>query len=618
MFASSNMENIEEKTVCCVIQSAKYFITPIELGQISSQIQEIFNSSTPSKPIRIVLPQWVSAEEFLYILDFYRKENLFANSEIDSILGIKIFKLARFLINKEIQQYAISKLILPKLNISNIYTVLTEVYGILQENNNDEFCEKLLKGVIKIAGNIILNSDLKDRENLLSKIKSTHNKYENLVEDILEEAYCWAISKYETDKIQGLIDFHLLATGESNIVSLFTKRLKKSLEKALNSIQSQSDQAFEWIVKTDIKSTEQKSCTLIRGTENFHFIFSREERTNKYQLFLASGQGEDHKHTKMSRFLSNNVSQRNLDAKTSKSTIISQRSCMNSPKNCLQKVHKFPKHLGFSTSCLRGGYSKKAIEKKNQHKSSRSFNASLTDISQELASLRSNVIKLSAEASSAITMNTGYSMRSQLLGKVLILVSYIELGSKDNEAKMNIHYINTNDKRILVKTRNIKEFPKNERNIPIKIHLIYSYTVSALLDYILKNFEDLTSKSLMSGLSHHQLLFLTNNARKNSVPESVLAEAILKWCDTNSIKCPVENSISLLKKINWKKVPPEKVKLLRNMTSNQKILAVLPGGLSIHTNIQTPFSEISESRVSTNKSFCITNTANTPIRIFLV
>eukprot|EP01022_Parablepharisma_sp_SALTPOND_P009921 TRINITY_DN140_c0_g1_i1.p1 TRINITY_DN140_c0_g1~~TRINITY_DN140_c0_g1_i1.p1 ORF type:complete len:642 (+),score=57.74 TRINITY_DN140_c0_g1_i1:971-2896(+) len=582
-----------ERTVCCVVESSKHLLTQAELGLLSSQFKEILQLTPPSKPLRVVLPQWVQTEEFLYVVGYYRKEPLAVTNE--PTIGLKVFKLAKFFSNRELQQYSISALILPKLSMKTMAKTLTEAWKLFSESKSDDLATKLYKSCLTYVGKSLLS--MENKEGVLSQIKTLAGKDDGeIIDDVFEAVYVAAITNYEEDKIPELIKLHLAAFNESNLVTLFTKKLKGTLEKALKSINEKIDNAVQWNAKTD-----QKSQTIERGGENFHLFLHKEEKSGRYQLFLATGNGEEPQF-KRKPAVSHSIERQY------RSTLISQRSPFLSPK--AKKI--FPTHLGLSSGYLKRSVSRQAARHKPQQRSI-SYNNTMKDISKELSN-----IKLSAEANSAINLNATFSMRDSSVGKVLCLVSYIEMGTKDPEAKMNIHYVNTMDKKIIIKERSIKDFGKNERNVPIRAHMFHSFTVSTLLENLLRNFEDIATQSSVSNLSHHQLLFIVNNARKKGASENAVAEAVLRWCNSNAGKCPVDRLSCLVKKILWKKVTSEKLREFRNWGLNIKINGLIPGPLVIQTQIPSPFSEPAESRVNTtmNKSFSITNTANTPIRTF--
>jgi len=508
---------------CMVKGKEKYSVTQGELGLLVPRFKEAHKSLLPAKPLLLTLPIWANDKEFVYMLKYYRKEVL--EDVEDVAFGFKLFKLATFFSNKEIQQHSMKNIILPFITTKNIKEVLLNARQILAEHNNDEEAINLYNGCIDSSSKLILSQYYISHTFLISREDLRDD--ENLINDLFEAIH----KNTKNENILQVIKYHMKLVNEDNIVILFAKRLKNTLDKALKDVRAGS-LSIQWNAQID-----HKSPTIEQGGESFHLVLNKDNKLDKYLIFLAVGQGTD------------------------------QEKKSSLSKSMESKVRlRLPVEVSPAGKRNFSGYFGHSSTTSNQNQSTcKKLNTFTTKHATE------KEIKLSQEATNIIKLTERFSTK-QYKARTICLISYIQIGNKDTEAKMNIHYINTIDKRVLVKEQDIK----NKKSIEVKVNMFHSYTVSVLLQCIQEEFEKSLVQNYVDSLSQHQLIFLMHNARRNSCSEDFLADVALNWCTMNFDKLPLDSLLTLLKKVVWKNVTGGKLNEIRNRTIDQRITKLLP------------------------------------------
>eukprot|EP00826_Nyctotherus_ovalis_P047575 TRINITY_DN5488_c0_g1_i3.p1 TRINITY_DN5488_c0_g1~~TRINITY_DN5488_c0_g1_i3.p1 ORF type:complete len:401 (+),score=64.07 TRINITY_DN5488_c0_g1_i3:140-1204(+) len=315
--------------------------------------------------------------------------------------------------------------------------------------------------------------------------------------------------------------------NEDNAILLFAKKLKRTLEKALKDIKN-GLLPIQWNAQVD-----HKSQTLEQGNESFHLELSK---GGKHQLYLIVGSGND-KGSALSKSMENQF----------KAKLPPQ---MSPAGKC-----NFSSFFGVSSICSNRNQS--AYRRRNPLSTKHIFEKE---------------IKLSQEATNVIKLAERLSNKSQTNGRIMCLISYVQMGARDAEAKMNIHYINTADRKILIKEKNLG---KSAWYIPVRLNLFHSSTVSTLLQHIQSHFKGPSIQSSIHNLSQHQLAFIMHNAR-NTHTEDVIAEAVLKWCKMNIDKVALESLADLVGKVMWRNVSAEKLGEVRSGMVDERIVKMLP------------------------------------------
>jgi len=486
-----------EGTLCVIIQSSnRYNVTPSELKTLLPQYKELLKLK--DNQLEIKLPQWIKKSEFEYGLNYVRMGLL---EEVDISLGIRIFKLAWYFDNKELQEHAIEYMILPSLTLNYLADTLNQIHKILSDNKDPL---NFYKRLITYAKDLMMEEEFWKIKLEITKL----NK--EIVEDIFEQLYS------SNTNIERIIEYDLNINNKKDIIVLFIDKLKTLLEKSIKSIK-EGKFNIKWNAKYSTKSQ-----IINKGSELFHLEL---EKNNK--LLLITGDRCDSFNRKM-RYRSASMCQNPLRRRLS---YLEDSSIFN----------------------------KSAIKIQDR------------DIEDS--------IKLSKEASTIIS---SLKLNTTDKSKALCLISYIEMGSKDVEAKVNIHYINTMDKKVLIKERTLNK--KIETRVPIRGCIFYSSGTSALLEYISRHLKDINKNSSLANLSYQQLIFLINNNRKNRLEEDDIAELVLKWANLNISKVTLER---LLKKIIWKNVSVKKLLQLKNLRLNPKIISLIPELANIPENTST-------------------------------
>ncbi len=535
---TTTTEVTTSRCVCCVVEGTKHYLSHVDLAKVSKQLYQIVEFAPPAKPLRIVLPQWVKTKEFLYSISYIRREPA-PQQAMDYDFGLRVLRLAQFFGNASLQRHSMLDIMLARVSPATLPQAVGDSLRLIKTATGEtrSLAEQLLRGCIAALGKHMLQlNDSSAQLTTLDKVKKeAGEELGEIVDEAFEAAYGAAVSGYEEEKLLELIKAHIKAAGESSIVGLFTKKLKAMLERALKSVKAgNSPEEVVWNARGDAKA-ESQSGTIDKGGEEWHLVLRRDQRTGKYQVLLAKGPGQDEK-------------------PAARRPTPNERSCstISSRKATAVTRGMFSAHLG-----LRLG-------KMSLQSRSVSYNGTLrnpmSEVSSRVASSTRH-IQLSAEASSAISLNTSAQGRASA-GEIVCMVSYIELGEKDAEARMNIHYINTQDKRLVIKERTAKELARKERTISVRASLFHSFAVSVLLERIVSGFGQIATDKSMGSLSHHQLLFIVNNARKNGATEDSVCDSVWTWAEQNVNKCPLERISALAKRVNWGMVSREKLDLL--------------------------------------------------------
>jgi phosphopantetheinyl transferase (holo-ACP synthase) len=498
----------------------------------------------PAKPLLLTLPTWANDKEFVYMLKYYRKEAL--EPIEDPTFGFRLFKLATFFSNREIQQYSVKTIILPHITSKNMREVLLSVRQILAEHNNNEEVINLYNTCVNTSAKLILSQYYTNQSFIITREELECD--ENLINDLFEAIYKNTKQEY----ISQLINQHMKFVNENNIVVLFAKMLKSTLDKALKVVRAGS-LPIEWNAQVN-----HKSQTLEQGGENFHLVLNKDNKLSKYLLFLVVGKGTDQK-------------EKNTLSKSMESHVR-----LRSPVEVSSAGKR-----NFS-----GYFGSSSIFSNRNQSVSKKLNAFTTKHTTE------KEIKLSQEATNIIKLTERFSTK-QCKGKTICLINYIQIGNKDTEAKMNIHYLNTTDKKVLIKEQDIK----NKRSLQVRANIFHSFTVSRLLQCIQEEFEKSLVQDYVDSLSQHQLIFLMHNARRSNVSEDFLADVVLKWCTMNIDKLPLDSLLTLLKKVVWKNVTGNKLGEIRSRVVDKRIVKLLPE-IFIIPPIFSPAANSEDSRTN--------------------
>ncbi len=563
------------RSVCCVVEGSKHYVTQAELARLSRQLQQALEPASITKPLRVVLPQWVQSGEFLYSLAYVRREPM-TEPVTEYSFALRVLRLAQFLSNADLLRHSVTELILPLVSPANITQALSDACRFRKTAKGEDSrpaAELFYSGCIQFLGRHML--DLQESSAQLGFVAKLRNEVGEesigqIVEEGFESAYGLAVTGYEENKVAELIDAHMKTLGESSVVGLFTKKLKAMLEHALKETKARNG-AHEllWNPRGDLKA-EQKSASIERGGEVWHLLFRRDERASKYQVQLAKGAGEDAVSRTRKRVPTLRLMERTFSSEATRlaRSVVSTpmgREHSTSFKGFGRGKTPIPAHLGLRTMSRRPS-TRPARCMSSYNDTSRDSALGESVGPQALA----KCIKLSLEATNAINLNATGSSKNSLC-KVMCMVSYIEMGQQDGEARMNVHYINTQDKVLVVKERSTKELDRRDRTVPVRASLFHSFAVSALLEHIVSTLDEAARDRSVAGLSQHQLMFVLGSARRNGVTEDTLCDAVWVWAEQNVNKCPAERIAAVVRRVNWRAVSKDRVEQLASQPLYQKL-----------------------------------------------